>query len=314
MTAGSGEPNADAVELIPFIKHFIQTAPFSKGTIVVYQVTCLNLEEYQRVRNTTLTFQMIDMDFYNGFISFLKTKNYAPNTIGCRIKMLKKFMAEASDRGIPVRDDYKKKSFAKPSEETSAVYLNETELMQMYRLNFTENPKYSIVRDLFLIGCYTGLRFSDLSKLSPENINADNTISIKTVKTGADVVIPVHPLVRSILEKYGNKLPKMPDNQLFNDRISEVAKLAGINEVVCKEWTKGNERVKKLFEKHELVSSHTARRSFATNAYMRDVPTLSIMKITGHKTEKSFMSYIKMSQKDNALKLQTHSFFTNTIC
>jgi integrase len=253
---------------------------------------------------------MIDMDFYNNFISFLKAKNYAPNTIGGRIKILKKFLNEASERGLPVRDDYKKKGFAKPSEESVAVYLNETELIQMYRHDLSDNPKYAIVRDLFLIGCYTGLRFSDLSKLSPENINADNTISVKTVKTGAEVVIPVHPIVRAILEKYDHKLPKMPDNQLFNHRIGEVAKLAGINEIVCMEWTKGNERVKKSFEKHELVTSHTARRSFATNAYLRDVPTLSIMKITGHKTEKSFMSYIKMSQKDNALKLQTHSFFT----
>ena len=310
LTAGVNVSNPEAVELLPFVNHFIQTAPFTKGTVSSYKITRANLEEYQKERNTILTFQMIDMDFYNDFIGFLKAKNYAPNTVGGRIKMLKKFLNEASDRGLPVRDDYKKKGFAKPSEETNSVYLNETELMQMYKLDLSDNPKPAIVRDLFLIGCYTGLRFSDLSKLSSENFNADNTISVKTKKTGADVVIPIHPMVRAIMEKYNNKLPKTPDNQLFNARIGEVAKLAGINEIVCRELTKGNERVRKSYAKHELVSSHTARRSFATNAYLRDVPTLSIMKITGHKTEKSFMGYIKMSQKDNALKLQSHSFFT----
>ena len=311
LTAGASAEAAE--QLVPFVRHLIQTASVKKTTIGVYEVTCKNLEEYQKKRNTTLTFQMIDLDFYNDFLSFLKTKNYAPNTIGCRIKVLKKFLNEASERGIPIRNDYKKKGFFKPSEESIAVYLTETELMKMYMLDLSENQKFSVVRDLFLIGCYTGLRFSDLSKLTPDNIGADNTISVKTVKTGADVVIPVHPMVRDIIQKYGSKLPQIPHNQRFNDRISDVAELAGINEVVCKEQTKGNERIRKTFAKHELVTSHTARRSFATNAYLRDVPVLSIMKITGHKTEQSFMKYIKMSQKDNALKLQKHSFFTQTI-
>jgi integrase len=127
------------------------------------------------------------------------------------------------------------------------------------------------------------------------------------------VVIPIHPVVRAILEKYDSKLPKAPNNQIYNQRISEVAEVAGIDEPVYCEQTTGTERIKRSFAKHELVSSHTARRSFATNAYLRDVPTLSIMKITGHRTEKSFMGYIKMSQKDNALKLQTHSFFTQPV-
>ena len=61
--------------------------------------------------------------------------------------------------------------------------------------------------------------------------------------------------------------------------------------------------------KYDLVTSHTARRSFATNAFLADVPVLAIMKITGHKTETSFMKYIKMSSKDNAMKLQSHRFF-----
>jgi len=313
LTAGANELPADAVEMLPFVKHFIETAQVARQTIYAYQETYRNLEEYQRQKKTILTFQMIDMDFYNEFISMLKAKNYAPNSIGCRIKLLKKFINEAADRGLPVRDDYKKKGFVTVKEETAAVYLNETELMQMYKLDLSETPKLAIVRDLFLIGCYTGLRFSDLKKLSVDNFNADNTISVKTKKTGTDVVIPVHPMVRAILEKYGNKLPKTPYNQLFNDRIGEVAKLAKINDIVCREFTKGNERVKQSVEKHELVTSHTARRSFATNAYLRDVPALSIMKITGHKTEKSFMGYIKMSQKDNALKLQTHSFFTTAV-
>ena len=58
-----------------------------------------------------------------------------------------------------------------------------------------------------------------------------------------------------------------------------------------------------------MITSHTARRSFATNAYLADIPAISIMKITGHKTEAAFMKYIKISEEENAIQLQTSKFF-----
>ncbi|HDZ40887.1 MAG TPA: hypothetical protein ENH59_04320 [Bacteroidetes bacterium] len=75
--------------------------------------------------------------------------------------------------------------------------------------------------------------------------------------------------------------------------------------------TKGGLRVDRKYKKHELITVHTARRSFATNMYMADVPTISIMKITGHRTEKSFLKYIRISQEDNANKLMNHPFFNS---
>ena len=217
-------------------------------------------------------------------------------------------MAAANDRGINVPTDYTKKSFKKPSEETFSIYLTESELMKMY--NKSGLPLYlERVRDLFLIGCYTGLRFSDLSRLKKENITADGTINIKAEKTEKTVVVPIHPIVRQIFEKYNYQLPKIPANQNFNDYIKTVAERAKINELVTIERSKGIFEVGQTAEKHNFVSSHTARRSFATNAFLMDMPSISIMKITGHKTESAFMRYIKMSAKDNAIKMQSHKFF-----
>ncbi len=88
--------------------------------------------------------------------------------------------------------------------------------------------------------------------------------------------------------------------------IGEKVKLKDQIEVIS---TKGRSRKREVFEKNELITVHTARRSFATNAYLQNVPTISIMKITGHKTEKSFLKYIKISQEDNANKLIAHPFF-----
>jgi len=169
------------------------------------------------------------------------------------------------------------------------------------------------VRDIFLIGSSTGLRFSDLSKLKKENLTPENTIRIKTEKVDRTIEAPITPLVRQIFEKYNYELPKIPTNNNFNDYIKMVASRAGIKEPVTIERSKGVFIVGQVIEKYNLVTSHTARRSFATNAFLAGVPTLSIMKITGHKTEASFMRYIKMSAKDNAIKMQQHPFFNKLV-
>jgi len=325
-------------DLFPFIDHLIKTSPNKHSTIKSFMVVRKNLQDYQKAKKTVLNFNSIDIDFYNSFIDYLtkptKGKNKAgqtitkaglsKNTIGTRIKILKTFINEANDRGITVLNDYKKKSFKVLKEETNSIYLTESELMQMYYIetspesleiikkefNAETLPDYlSKVRDLFLIGCYTGLRFSDLSKLNKDNITKDNTINIKTIKTNQSVVVPIHPITKQIFEKYDYQLPREISNQKFNEYLKDVAKIAGIKEPITTESTKGGFKVSETTEKYNLVTSHTARRSFATNAFLMDMPSISIMKITGHKTESAFMRYIKMSAKDNAIKMQSHKFF-----
>ncbi len=302
------DPTETPKDFFPFIEFFIKTITRKENTIKSYNTLKNNLLEYEKAKKIKLTFEKIDIDFYNSFVEYLTSLHLAKNTIGTRIKILKTFMNEAYERGINVPMDYKKKSIKKPSEETFSVYLTEPELTLMY--NKSGLPPYlERVRDVFLIGCYTGLRFSDLSKLNKENITNDNTIKIKAIKTDKWVEVPIHPFVREIFIKYNYQLPKIPTNQKFNDYIKQVAKRAEIKELVTLERSKGDFIVGQTVEKHELVTSHTARRSFATNAFLADMPSISIMKITGHKTELAFMRYIKMSSKDNAIKMKSHKFF-----
>ena len=302
------EDAAAGMEFMQYVSHFIKTSNRRESSKKSYRVVERDLKEYQLRKKTKLKFNSIDIDFYNAFVKFLKSKRYAPNTIGTRIKNLKTFLSNAKEAGLPVTDDFKKRAFAKPKEETESIYLSESELMAMYSLDLANSPRLDRVRDLFLIGAYTGLRFSDLSQLNENNIQYQ-TISIRTVKTDTPVVIPLHPVVRSILNKYEYRLPKVPSNQKFNDYLKDIVRMADIIEPVKIEKTKGDFKIKKSEPKYNLVTAHTARRSFATNAYIADVPSISIMKITGHKTESSFMQYIKISQEDNARKLQMHKFF-----
>ena len=84
-----------------------------------------------------------------------------------------------------------------------------------------------------------------------------------------------------------------------------------MNKIVEVVKTVGGIKQSFQFKKYELITTHTARRSFATNAYLAGVPTISIMKLTGHKTEQVFMKYISISQKENAASIMGHKFFDN---
>ena len=85
--------------------------------------------------------------------------------------------------------------------------------------------------------------------------------------------------------------------------------MAGIDEEVLVNKNVGGRNTEVVLPKYQLVSSHTARRSFATNAYKAGVPTIAIMKITGHKLESTFLKYIRVSAEENAELLSNHPFF-----
>ena len=304
-----GEIDYRHLNLVQFIDHIVKTyTQLKPNTTKTYRVVKKNIIDYQKKYKGTVTPQNADIDFYNSFVSFLTSKGLSLNTIGTRIKIIKRVLNIANEKLDNVCQDYKKDSFTKPSEETESIYLTIEELNEISNLKL---PAYlDRVRDLFLIGCDTGLRFSDLMRLRKENINSDNTISIRAQKTGKVVVIPMTPRVRNIFEKYDYNLPEKISNQKYNDYLKVIAKRAKIVEPITTTKTIKGMLVTQTVDKCELVTSHTARRSFATNAFLTDVPAMAIMKFTGHKTESAFMKYIRMSPKDNAIKLQSHKFFT----
>ena len=137
----------------------------------------------------------------------------------------------------------------------------------------------------------------------------DGQIKVKTIKTGETVVIPIHWTLKAILQKYAHTakgLPRPFSNQKMNDYLKDVGEAVKINDKILHTHTKGGLKVQAITLKHKLMTTHTARRSFATNLFLSGFPAISIMKITGHKTEKSFMKYIKISQEENAKLLQLH--------
>lgn len=142
-------------------------------------------------------------------------------------------------------------------------------------------------------------RYSDSEKISNTDIK-DGFITFRQQKTNEKVTIPIHPAVIEVLEKYNYQMPKPLSNQRFNEYIKEVAKVAGIDQMETITKTVGGILTSTQVPKYSLIGSHTGRRSFCTNMYLRGIPTYTIMAISGHRTEKSFLKYLRVSKEEHA--------------
>lgn len=310
-----------------FIKNEIKFKGKSKSpnTLKTYNTLKGHLLEFQHIYKQKVDFETITLEFFYKFVDFLGKRNIyekeirairpelkrkqvdkiGPNATSKDIQILKTVMGEAVDLHYTQNLEFKHKKFSVTRVETDAVYLNEKELQILYSFDFSKNKRLEQVRDLFIFGCWVGLRFSDYNNVKLENIvedEGDLYIKIITQKTSEPVIIPCDRVVLDIFNKYANnpnKLPKSVSNQKFNDYIKEVCREAGMTQ-------KGRLMTNLNLELWECISSHTARRSFATNLFLDGYPPIKIMKITGHRTEKSFMRYIKLSKLDAAKDLNTH--------
>jgi integrase len=279
-----------------------------------YQTAINTVEAYEtkRRKGKPLRFEDITLDFYTDFIQFCEGEGFTINTTGSHLKNIKVFADAAYERGLHQNTDYKRKGFKVLAEDVENVYLTEAELSAIYATDLSKSPKLDRVRDLFLVACRTGLRFSDLRTLTPEKIiqtDSGEIIQLQTQKTGQVVYIPLHQQTREILNKYRYNLPRVLSNQKFNEYVKEVVKAAGINTPTTLTKTKGGERTEAILPKYQLVTVHTARRTFATLAYKAGLPAQSIMKITGHRTERSFQAYIKLTNREHAELMAKHDFF-----
>lgn len=296
---------------------------FDRRSIQKYNTVLSSLQTFGK--SYDLTFDSIDKNFYNKYVKYLNTEisNTLPdgkkkitkiafsiNNVGKYIQVIKTFLTWATENGVNQNLYYRSRQFKAPKEPGFSIYLNEQEIEAIYMYDLSRVPHLERIRDLFIVGCWTGLRFSDFTNIQPENIEGD-FIKIKTFKTETPVVIPVHWMVRKIFEKYDgkypNNLPPATTNQNMNDGLKEIAKKIDLLKVtIYEEGVRGGIKFKEKSSKWKHVVTHTARRSFATNVYLSGFPAISIMKITGHSTEKAFLAYIKITPEENAKKLLEH--------
>ncbi|QES88103.1 site-specific integrase [Rhizosphaericola mali] len=288
--------------LVQFMEKLIPTLNRTSGTLAQYLTTLKNLKSFQKNSyKRPVHFESIDMDFYNAYVSYCQIeKEYSVNTIGKEVKHIKFFMAEAEERELHSNFKFKSKRFKKTTEESFSVYLSEDQIKTLSVLNLENNPNDEVIRDLFVASCWLGLRVGNLLEITKSHIHG-NIISIRSEKTSEFIDIPLHPIVKKTIIKYGGLLPNALTEWQVNRRIKDIVKMAGFTDNVAYSITKGGRKVSMTEPFYSLVTTHTARRSFATNMYKRGINIQTIMAITGHNSERTFMSYVK-SKRINAVK------------
>jgi hypothetical protein len=268
-----------------------------------------HLKAYQRYKRIKFTFDSFGLDFYQKFVKYLtydfpvlrrnkSTKGLRINTIGKTIKLFKSFLKDRMARKIiPYMDlSY----FKYMEEEVDAVYLDWNELSIIYHLDLSKRAYLIKYRDLLVLACLTGFRYSDFTKLNPSALR-NGLLHVVQLKTGGTVIAPLHEDARKILiDKYNLQLPKVSEAN-FNYYIKEVVRLAGIFQPIAITHKKGNKLEEEIRPKFAWVSSHIGRRSFCTNEYLAGTPADLIMAVSGHKSEKAFRRYIKADQLQKAI-------------
>lgn len=277
------------------------------------------------IQISPFTWKDINKALADRFVSFMEKNGYMVTSINKYIICFKAMIQNAMDQElhnnlIALRAFSKKK--IQETDKAKEIYLTKAELQALYEMPL-EGLKDK-VRDVFLVGCYTCQRFSDYARLEKENFTktAKGTKVVRIVqeKTGNDVVIPIlNDNLLHIAEKYGYDIPKVNDvilnryiKQILKELSSTVPSLARKERTLLtmkerekeKQGLVSFERDNKgnvIKPRYELVSSHTARRSGITNLYLSgNFDTYQMMSISGHKDEKTFYEYIKLSSDEVA--------------
>lgn len=286
-------------------------ANYADTTIKAYRSFRLRFSEFQTHKRKFYDFEDIDLDFYDKFTAYLSLNGNAPNSAGTKIKHLKSILQSALDLKLHNNRNFQNKYFKVLRTESDSIYLTELEISTIASLDLSKQPHLEVARDVFLIGCYTAQRVSDYSKIAKHNITKRpgfEVIELIQDKTGVRVIIPIKPELRTLLKKYNYTSPYILEQKL-NKYIKEVGKLAKINDTVPVTKYKEGKKLTLNVPKYSLIQSHTARRTGATLMYLAGILLPDIMKITGHKTIKQLMQYIRITEEETATKLALHPYF-----
>lgn len=276
-------------------KEYIETSKGKKDiwTIKRYQTSLNHLMNFRKTKKYELSFDRINSQFYDAYMSYMiKDCKLLNNTVGNYMKTLKSFMDFATDMGYNRAGvDFKK--FKTHREDGELIYITESELMEIYRLE-NLSPTLQVVRDNFCFACFTGLRYSDIQILKPANIKEDY-LELRTEKTKDLLKIPLTTYAKEILFRNGGILPRLFTNQKTNVYLKELGKIAGLFENILIVKYSGVEKVDFIAPKYKFLCTHTARRTFVTLSLEKGMRPETVMSITGHKDYKTFKKYIKLT-------------------
>lgn len=246
------------------------------------------------------------------FVDYMLNRaNLRNDTASKDLKLLKWFLNWAAEKGYMKDLAFQRFNSRFKTADKTIVFLTWDELMKLYAFPIPDNKRYlEAVRDVFCFCCFTSLRYSDVFNLKKSNVT-DTHIHIVTKKTIDSLHIELNKYSKSILDKYkdmsfpnGKVLPVI-SNQKMNKYLKELGKQCGFDTPIQVVYYKGSVRVEATVPKHELICTHTGRRTFICNALMMGIAPNIVMKWTGHNDYNAMKPYIDIADKakEDAMRL-----------
>ncbi len=303
------EPTFNLITYMDHLYEKMKKENKSKDSIKGFKSKAKLIANFAKKRNHN--FEDIDLKFVLDFRDLLINKKFSNNYANKLIGTFKTVMNRAIDERLTTNRDWVSSRFFISKEKVHNIYFNIDQLIYLFNFKF-KDEHISRTRDWFLIYCFTGLRSGDGVELHQDKLIEENGryyFTVNTKKTNERVSIPLHPIVKMIMDKYNGGLPLSVSQQTTNKNLKVMGKKAGFNDPVYKTITKGGKRIEKKYYMWQLITTHTGRRSLATNLHLANVPSKSAMLITGHKTVKQYMEYIKITSEQNARILSQSKFY-----
>lgn len=273
---------------------------------------------YNKLKQLLLT--DIDINFKNDFERYCsEVEKYSINYFERNFKFMKTILYHAQQNGHPINLGLSR--IKCKTEKTMFVFLTPQELEIIENTTFSYEH-LETAKDWLLISCYSGQRISDFMRFDTSMICERKVkgvdkhfIEFTQEKTDKQLILPLDNRIIKILKKRNWSFPRKMSEPRYNEHIKSVCKEVGIDEMVegtlaiknnaenIKNRKKNNRRkIKGMYPKYMLVSSHIGRRSFASNNFGR-IPTPLLMVATGHSTPNMLMKYIGKIDEQQSLTL-----------
>lgn len=287
-----------------FDEFLAEKAQLSKpATVVKYKSMHKTLLDFEKTMNYKLSFATINARWYTQFMIYSTSQLVAHknNTISKNIRMVKSFMNHAYDMKYHKSLEFKR--FRAEGETTDPIFLTPEELALIEKCDVGTNKSLVLSKDIFLTGCYTGARISDLMQMKKRQLKVfkDGSIEwenfqIKGRKVKAVKIFIVEP-ARRVLEKYligkGDDDYVFPriDSAVVNLKLKTLGELAGITSPITKVNYSGKNRIEKTLPKYKYLTTHIGRKTFISILCADNMPDHEIMSLSGHSSSKEIKVY-----------------------
>lgn len=275
-------------------EEFIEKASLTRkpSTLVIYQSVLKDIRRFEHFTQFQIRFDTINEQFYDAFTRFLIEKlDNTNNTVSKKIKTLKVFLKHASENKLIDYSNYLK--FKTNITQPTRIILTDQELTKIFNLNLSMQKELMVARDIFLFGCFTGLKFSEIIKLKNSDIQS-RRLKVLNHYTNKEISVPMNNYAQMVLQRYENSgtycFPQM-NNVYANKFVKEIACMAGLDQLIEVDTHRGQEIHTGQHPKWKLITTETARFTFAALSLKAGMRPELLILLLGQKNINSLLQY-----------------------